>query len=84
MNKEKEIEELGAALVAFLARDTVDKFIEDDKGDLERIETYCFTKWQSRSSTQATATSSKLSKSLRKELSKQSLKTTPMRVILNT
>ena len=40
MTKQEQIEELSKELIAELGRETVDKFIEDDQGNLEKIVTY--------------------------------------------
>lgn len=40
MSKEKMIEQLGNDLIRQLGRELVDKFVEDEKGNLIAIETY--------------------------------------------
>lgn len=40
MTKQEQIEEMAKVLIDLLDRETVDKFIENEKGDLVRIETY--------------------------------------------
>ena len=40
MTKQEQIEELSKELIAELGRETVDKFIEDDQGNLKKIVTY--------------------------------------------
>lgn len=40
MTKQAQIEKLAEELIAELGRETVDKFIEDDQGNLKKIVTY--------------------------------------------
>lgn len=40
MTKEEQIEEIADILIECLGRETVDKFVEDEKGNLVSIQTY--------------------------------------------